>query len=60
MSPAAAADARDLHGSVAHLERVGLSYGKTRALDDINLDLPSGGMIGASSARSSMLLTSMH
>jgi ribosome-dependent ATPase len=32
--------------SVVHLEGVGLSYGATRALDAITLDLPSGRMVG--------------
>lgn len=31
---------------VVRLEKVSLSYGKTRALDDITLDLPSGCMVG--------------
>lgn len=31
---------------VARLEGVGLSYGRTRALDAITLDLPSGCMVG--------------
>jgi len=31
---------------VARLENVGLSYGKTRALDAITLDIPSGCMVG--------------
>jgi ribosome-dependent ATPase len=31
---------------VVRLEAVGLSYGKTRALDGITLDLPSGCMVG--------------
>ncbi|MDL2398524.1 ribosome-associated ATPase/putative transporter RbbA [Rhizobium mayense] len=31
---------------VARLEGVGLSYGKTRALDGITLDIPSGCMVG--------------
>ena len=46
MSATAAADAPAGPGSVVHLEGVGLSYGKTRALDGITLDLPSGCMIG--------------
>src|SRR6266702_8550037 len=33
-------------GSVVHLEGVGLSYGTTRALHAITLDLPSGCMVG--------------
>ena len=39
----------DLSGDrkpVARLQQVGLSYGKTRALDDVDLDLPSGCMVG--------------
>ncbi|MCS0504993.1 ribosome-associated ATPase/putative transporter RbbA [Ancylobacter mangrovi] len=32
--------------NVARLQAVGLSYGKTRALDAITLDLPSGRMVG--------------
>ncbi len=31
---------------VARLQQVGLRYGKTRALDDITLDLPAGCMVG--------------
>jgi ribosome-dependent ATPase len=31
---------------VVRIEQVGLSYGKTRALDGINLDIPSGCMVG--------------
>ena len=31
---------------VASLARVGLSYGKTRALDDVSLDIPPGIMVG--------------
>ncbi|MGN6765820.1 MAG: ATP-binding cassette domain-containing protein, partial [Rhizobiaceae bacterium] len=31
---------------VARLEGVSLSYGKTRALDAITLDIPSGCMVG--------------
>ena len=31
---------------VARLQAVGLSYGKTRALDDITLDIPAGCMVG--------------
>src|SRR5437879_13875096 len=31
---------------VVRLEAVGLSYGKTRALEAITLDLPSGRMVG--------------
>ncbi len=33
-------------GSVVHLDGVGLSYAKTRALDAITLDLPAGCMVG--------------
>jgi ribosome-dependent ATPase len=43
MSDAANANAP---GSVVQLDGVGLSYGKTRALDAITLDLPSGCMVG--------------
>ena len=46
MSTTAATDASVGPGSVVHLEGVGLSYGKTRALDAITLDLPSGCMVG--------------
>ncbi|MDX3972547.1 ribosome-associated ATPase/putative transporter RbbA [Shinella sp.] len=31
---------------VARLENVGLSYGRTRALDAVTLDLPAGSMVG--------------
>lgn len=33
-------------GPVVRLDRVGLSYGKTRALEDITLDMPAGCMVG--------------
>ncbi|WP_448045742.1 ribosome-associated ATPase/putative transporter RbbA [Bradyrhizobium liaoningense] len=46
MSTTAAAEAPAAVGSVVHLEGVGLSYGKTRALESITLDLPSGCMVG--------------
>lgn len=46
MNATATADASAAAGSVVHLEGVGLSYGKARALDDITLDLPSGCMVG--------------
>ncbi|MBR0834416.1 ribosome-associated ATPase/putative transporter RbbA [Bradyrhizobium manausense] len=46
MSATATADATAAVGSVVHLDGVGLSYGKTRALDAITLDLPSGCMVG--------------
>ncbi|UPJ63215.1 ribosome-associated ATPase/putative transporter RbbA [Bradyrhizobium sp. 191] len=46
MSTTAAAEAPAAVGSVVHLEGVGLSYGKTRALEAITLDLPSGCMVG--------------
>ena len=46
MSTIAAAEAPAAAGSVVHLEGVGLSYGKTRALESITLDLPSGCMVG--------------
>jgi ribosome-dependent ATPase len=46
MSTTAATDAPAGPGSVVHLEGVSLSYGKTRALDAITLDLPSGCMVG--------------
>ncbi|MGE0232131.1 MAG: ribosome-associated ATPase/putative transporter RbbA [Flavobacteriaceae bacterium] len=45
---------------VARLGSVGLSYGKTRALDDINLDFPSGvivGLIGPDGVGKSSLLS---
>lgn len=45
MSTAAAVTPAGM-GSVVHLERVSLSYGKTRALESITLDLPSGCMVG--------------
>ncbi len=45
MSGIATADAAG-DSSVAHLDGVGLNYGKTRALDAITLDLPSGCMVG--------------
>ncbi|WP_410055141.1 ribosome-associated ATPase/putative transporter RbbA [Microvirga sp. Mcv34] len=32
--------------SVAHLRAISLVYGKTRALDDVNLDIPAGCMVG--------------
>src|SRR5215831_13906645 len=35
-----------LPGSVVRLDAVGLSYGKTRALDAIKLDIPRGRMVG--------------
>ena len=46
MSTAAAAELPAGRGSVVRLDGVGLSYGKTRALDAITLDLPSGCMVG--------------
>ncbi|MDA9423536.1 MULTISPECIES: ribosome-associated ATPase/putative transporter RbbA [Bradyrhizobium] len=46
MSTTIAAEAPAAVGSVVHLEGVGLSYGKTRALESITLDLPSGRMVG--------------
>ncbi|MBR0684975.1 ribosome-associated ATPase/putative transporter RbbA [Bradyrhizobium manausense] len=46
MSATATADATAAVGSVVHLDGVGLSYSKTRALDAITLDLPSGCMVG--------------
>jgi ribosome-dependent ATPase len=33
-------------GTVARLAAVGLSYGKTRALDGVSLDIPAGCMVG--------------
>ena len=33
-------------GIVARLAGVGLSYGRTRALDDVSLDIPAGRMVG--------------
>ncbi|SOC34808.1 ribosome-dependent ATPase [Rhizobium subbaraonis] len=44
MSVAATRDATA--GTVARIEDVGLSYGKTRALDGITLEIPSGCMVG--------------
>lgn len=46
MSTTAAAEPAAGRGSVVHLDGVGLSYGKTRALEAITLDLPSGCMVG--------------
>jgi ribosome-dependent ATPase len=46
MSATATADAPAAVGIVVHLEGVGLSYGKARALDAITLELPSGCMVG--------------
>jgi ribosome-dependent ATPase len=46
MSEAATASASADPGSVVQLDGVGLSYGKTRALDAVTLDLPSGCMVG--------------
>ncbi|WP_036036260.1 ribosome-associated ATPase/putative transporter RbbA [Bradyrhizobium yuanmingense] len=46
MSAQAAAEALAAVGSGVHLEGVGLSYGKTRALESITLDLPAGCMVG--------------
>ncbi|HEV2158611.1 ribosome-associated ATPase/putative transporter RbbA [Bradyrhizobium sp.] len=46
MSATAPGDATAAAGSVVHLDGVSLSYGKTRALDAITLDLPSGCMVG--------------
>ena len=46
MSTTAAAEAPAAVGSVVQLDGVGLSYGKTRALESITLDLPSGCMVG--------------
>lgn len=31
---------------VARLQNVGLSYGETRALDGINIEIPAGCMVG--------------
>ncbi len=45
---------------VARLQKVGLSYGKTRALDSITLDIPSGctvGLIGPDGVGKSSLLS---
>lgn len=45
---------------VVRLSRVGLSFGRTRALDQINLDIPSGlmvGLIGPDGAGKSTLLS---
>ncbi|AWM03554.2 ribosome-associated ATPase/putative transporter RbbA [Bradyrhizobium amphicarpaeae] len=46
MNATATADESAAAGSVVHLEGVGLSYGKARALDAVTLDLPSGCMVG--------------
>ena len=46
MSTTAAVERPAGRGSVVRLEDVSLSYGKTRALDAITLDLPSGCMVG--------------
>jgi ribosome-dependent ATPase len=46
MSATSAADAPARPDRVVHLEGVGLSYGKTRALDAVTLDLPAGCMVG--------------
>lgn len=46
MSTTAVAEAPAAVGSVVQLDGVGLSYGKTRALESITLDLPSGCMVG--------------
>ncbi|MGX8012344.1 ribosome-associated ATPase/putative transporter RbbA [Mesorhizobium sp. ORM8.1] len=46
--------------SVARLENVGLSYGKTRALDAVTLDVPSGctvGLIGPDGVGKSSMLS---
>lgn len=42
VSDTASADA----GPVVRVDRVGLSYGKTRALEGVTLDMPSGCMVG--------------
>ena len=60
MSTIAAAEAPAAAGSVVHLEGVGLSYGKARALESITLDLPAGcmvGMIGPDGVGKSSLLS---
>ena len=46
MSTIAAAETPAAVGSVVQLDGVGLSYGKTRALESNTLDLPSGCMVG--------------
>ncbi|MGX4807370.1 ribosome-associated ATPase/putative transporter RbbA [Bradyrhizobium guangdongense] len=46
MNATATADVTAAAGSVVRLDGVGLSYGNTRALDAITLDLPSGCMVG--------------
>ncbi|WP_202988775.1 ribosome-associated ATPase/putative transporter RbbA [Bradyrhizobium campsiandrae] len=59
MNTTVAAGAPDGPGSVVRLDGVGLSYGKTRALDAITLDLPSGctiGLIGPDGVGKSSLL----
>ncbi|RVT69806.1 ABC transporter ATP-binding protein/permease [Agrobacterium sp. CNPSo 2736] len=37
---------KETHDPVARIKGVGLSYGKTRALDSIEFDIPSGIMVG--------------
>lgn len=46
MTPRPDAAAPDAATPVVRLEAVGLSYGKTRALDRVTLDMPSGCMVG--------------
>ena len=40
---------------VAKLAKVGLSYGKIRALDNVSLDIPSGIMVGLGEERNEVL-----
>ncbi|RSC21415.1 ABC transporter ATP-binding protein/permease [Agrobacterium sp. FDAARGOS_525] len=42
----AACSSAAMISSVARLQAVSLSYGKVKALDDVNLDIPSGVMVG--------------
>ncbi len=56
----AASPSSHAHLPVAHLERVGLSYGKNHALDDVTLDVPAGcivGLIGPDGVGKSSLLS---
>lgn len=46
MNGAASTDSTDSRGAVVRLSGVDMSYGKTQALRDISLEIPSGLMIG--------------
>ncbi|MFN4283130.1 MAG: ribosome-associated ATPase/putative transporter RbbA [Alphaproteobacteria bacterium] len=46
MNAGFAGDAAEMAPPVARLRDVGLSYGKTRALDRVSLDVPAGVMVG--------------